>query len=253
MSGAQERSSGLQSGAQASERPAGNVPGGNTAAGNTPGDNVPGGNIPGGNVPGGNVPGGSGAAGSVTGATSASVPDQSVSRGETTSSYARGTAITPSYGTTASEGTSTQGGSLGGVLSMLAGLLAFLTGLSAVVRQSFYPAEAGYAYRWTIHGWGWVLLILGALLFAVGACALLGMVWARAVGVGLAVLTSVAGFLFLAYTPIWGTILVALSVIAIWGLLRTNSEEDIGGADSMGYESTTMDTGSTTTSSRSRM
>jgi hypothetical protein len=238
MSGPQERSSDLQSGAQASQPPAGNVPGGN----------VPSGDVPGGNVPGGNV---SGTTGNATGATSASMRDQPVSRGETTSSYGRSTGTTPSYGTTASRGTTTQGGSLGGVMCMVAGLITFLAGLAAVVRQSFYPALPGYAYRWTIHGWGWVLLVLGALLFAVGACALLGMAWARAVGVGLAVLTSVVGFLFLAYTPIWGTILVALSVIAIWGLLRTDSEEDNGGGDSMGYGSTTMESGSTTTSPRS--
>jgi hypothetical protein len=108
----------------------------------------------------------------------------------------------------------------GGVLSVVAGLLTFLAGLAAVVRQHFYPTLAGYAYSWNVRDWGIILLVLGVLLFAAGACTLLGMGWARAVGVGIAILTAVAGFLFLAYAPIWGVIIVAVSVIAIWGLLH---------------------------------
>ncbi len=77
-----------------------------------------------------------------------------------------------------------------------------------------------YAYNIHAYDWGWILLALGVVLFAVGACALLGMAWARYLGVGVAVLTAIAGFLFLPYTPIWGIVIVALSVVAIWGLLH---------------------------------
>lgn len=126
---------------------------------------------------------------------------------------------------------------IGGVLSMVAGLVAFFTGLAAVVKQSFFPALPNYAYRWNVHGWGWVLLVLGALLFAAGAVALLGMAFGRIAAVGLAVLTAVTGFLFLAYTPVWGTIVVALSVVAIWALLRDDhaSRAAGGGPGSSGY------------------
>jgi hypothetical protein len=105
------------------------------------------------------------------------------------------------------------------MFSIVAGLLAFLAGLSAIVRAGFYPTLSGYAYSWPIRNWGIVLLVLGVLLFALGACAMLGMGFARPVAVGLAVLTAVAGFLFVAFAPIWGVIIVALSALAIWGLL----------------------------------
>ena len=48
----------------------------------------------------------------------------------------------------------------------------------------------------------------------------LGIVVGLINGVGVAVLSTVAGFLFLPYSPIWGIVLVAVSVIAIWGLLQ---------------------------------
>ncbi len=89
---------------------------------------------------------------------------------------------------------------MGGVLAILAGLLTFFGGLAAVVRSHFYPTLGGYAYRLNVHTWGWILLALGAVMFAVGACALLGMAWARAAGVGLAVLTAIGSFLFLPYS-----------------------------------------------------
>jgi hypothetical protein len=111
----------------------------------------------------------------------------------------------------------------GGVFSIVAGLLAFLAGLSAIVRASFYPTLAGYAYSWPIRNWGIVLLVLGVLLFALGACATLGMGFARLVAVGLAALTAVAGFLFVAFAPIWGVIIVGISAIAIWGLLHDSA------------------------------
>jgi len=108
----------------------------------------------------------------------------------------------------------------GGVFSLVAGLLTFLAGLAGILRASFYPTLSGYAYSWPIRNWGILLLVLGVVLFALGACVLLGMNFARPIGVGVAALTAVAGFLFLAFAPVWGIIIVAVSVLAIWALLH---------------------------------
>jgi len=209
MSRAQERSTGVPTGAQPPQQPAGNV---------------------------------SGTSGSATGATSSSMHDQPTTRTGTTTTTA--TPRARDSGTSAGyesggAGARTSTGGLGGVVAMVAGLLAFFTGLSAVVKQSFYPALPGYAYRWNVHGWGWVLLVLGALLFAAGATYLLGMSFGRIAAVALAVITAVVGFLFLAYTPVWGAIVVALSVIAIWGLLRDDSGGAAAGRGGYGESSTT--------------
>jgi hypothetical protein len=214
------------------------------------------------------VTGTSGTSGSATGATSASMPDQPTSRtGSTTTgttpgttpSYARATGTSASYGQSRS-GTGAGGIGLGGVISMLAGLLAFFTGLAAVVKQSFFTSLPNYAYRWNVHGWGWVLLVLGVLLFAAGATQLLGMGFGKIAAVGLAVLTAIAGFLFLPYTPVWGTIVVAISALAIWACLRGDSSGRAAGGGS-GYGSgessmggtSSMSSGSTTTQRSTRM
>jgi hypothetical protein len=171
----------------------------------------------------GNVSGGS------AGATSTSLHDQPGTYAETTraqpsTSYARGTTTQPSHRRAPAE-RGGGGSSVGGAIAIVAGAVAFLAGLSAVIKRSYYPTLTGYAYNWNVRGWGWVLLVLGALLFAAGVSALLGMSLGRFAGAGLAVLTAVAGFLFLPYFPVWGIILVALSALAIWGLLRDSGTQ----------------------------
>ena len=111
------------------------------------------------------------------------------------------------------------GAVLAGVLMILTGLYGFLVGLAMVLRAPFFVYHGGYLYVWSTHGWGWVELILGAVVFAAGACVLLGMVWARAVGIILATMSAVASFLVLPYYPIWSIIGIAVDLFIIWALV----------------------------------
>jgi hypothetical protein len=106
----------------------------------------------------------------------------------------------------------------GGLFLVLAGLLTFLAGLAFVVRPHFYLVHGLYAYNWGIVAWGWVLFGLGIVTFAVGASHLLGIPLSRPVGMLMAVLTAVAGFMIIAFYPLWGIIIVALGLAALWGL-----------------------------------
>jgi hypothetical protein len=104
----------------------------------------------------------------------------------------------------------------GGIFPVLAGVLTFLFGLGMVVRRHFYVARSAYPYHFSSFGWGWILLVLGVLLFAAGASHMLGLPFGRIVGAGLAVLVGIAGFLALIYSPIWGIIIVALAALALY-------------------------------------
>jgi hypothetical protein len=106
----------------------------------------------------------------------------------------------------------------GGLFLVLAGLLTFLEGLAYVVRPHFYAVHPLYAYNWAIVSWGWVLFGLGIVTFAVGASHLIGIPLSRPVGMVMAVLTAVAGFMILAFSPLGGIIIAALGLAALWGL-----------------------------------
>ncbi len=113
------------------------------------------------------------------------------------------------------------GAVLAGVLMILTGLYGFLDGLAMVLRAPFFVFvhHSSYAYVWSTHGWGWVELILGAVVVAAGVCVILGMVWARVVGVILATLSAVASFMILPYYPIWSIIGIAVDLFIIWALV----------------------------------
>jgi hypothetical protein len=107
---------------------------------------------------------------------------------------------------------------LAAVLMMLSGLWSFLEGLVAIIKQSFFVSTANYTYQFSVHTWGWVHLGLGIVLFAAGACVLLGQAWAKVVGIVLAVFSGIANFMFLPYYPVWSIIVIAIDVFIIWAL-----------------------------------
>jgi hypothetical protein len=108
---------------------------------------------------------------------------------------------------------------LAATLMILGGLWEFFVGITAVIKQTFYLALPNYTFNLSIHAWGWTHLIIGALVVAAGVCLLLGMMWARVVGVVLAVISGLANFLFLPHYPIWSIIVIALDVFIIWALV----------------------------------
>jgi hypothetical protein len=108
---------------------------------------------------------------------------------------------------------------LAGVLMILSGVYGFLAGLAMVIKGGFFVSPSGYAYFWTTRGWGWAELILGAVVFLGGVCVMLGMTWARVLGVFLATLSAIGSFMVLPWYPIWSIILIAVDVFIIWALL----------------------------------
>jgi hypothetical protein len=107
---------------------------------------------------------------------------------------------------------------LAATLMILSGLWGFFEGLVAVLRQSFFVSQPNYTFQFNVHGWGWIHLVLGIVIFAAGVCVLLGQTWAKALGIMLAVFSGIANFLFLPYYPVWSIVVIALDVFIIWAL-----------------------------------
>jgi hypothetical protein len=105
------------------------------------------------------------------------------------------------------------------VMLMIAGIWNFLEGLSALIKSSFYLILPNYAYNLSATGWGWWHLVLGVVVFAVGACLLMDMLWARIAGIVIASLSAISNFLYIPYQPVWSVVIIALDVFVIWALL----------------------------------
>ncbi|MET8136368.1 hypothetical protein ABZV24_31260 [Streptomyces sp. NPDC005251] len=105
-----------------------------------------------------------------------------------------------------------------GVLLLVNGALNILQGISAIAKDDVYARVHDYVYRINLTGWGWILLILGAIAVVAGWGILKEAGWARITGIALASLSMLFQFMFLPYAPIWSVVLLAIDVFIIWAL-----------------------------------
>lgn len=111
------------------------------------------------------------------------------------------------------------GGSLfAGILMLIVGATDILQGVVALNKEAVLNGVSGYAYAFDLTSWGWVHLILGALVALTGFGILAGSRIARYVGIGLAALNLVGQFMWLPYQPVWAVVGMALSAFVIWAL-----------------------------------
>jgi len=108
---------------------------------------------------------------------------------------------------------------LAGTFMVLAGLWSVVVGTVALAHGHVFVTAPNYTFRYDLHSWGWVELIMGIVIFAAGACVFLGMAWARILGAVLAVLSAIANFMFIPYQPVWSIVVIALDAFVIWALL----------------------------------
>lgn len=106
-----------------------------------------------------------------------------------------------------------------GVLLFVDGVLAVLNGVVSLARDNVYTLNGTYTYQFTLTSWGWIHLVVGALLVLTGLGIMSGASWARVVGVGMAAISVVANFMWLPYQPVWAVIAIAIGVFVIWSLL----------------------------------
>jgi hypothetical protein len=104
------------------------------------------------------------------------------------------------------------------VMMMLVGAFQAIAGLVAILDDEFFVATRKYVFKFDTTQWGWIHLILGVVVLLSGVYLLRGSVFARTIGVIMAVLSALTGFAWLPYYPVWGIIFVAIAVSVIWAL-----------------------------------
>jgi hypothetical protein len=105
-----------------------------------------------------------------------------------------------------------------GIMMVIGGIWHALAGIAALVNDKVYISTPNYVYSLDLTGWGWVHLVLGALVAVTGVAVLARMAWGRVVGMILVTLSLVANFLFIPWYPIWSLVIIALDVAVIWAL-----------------------------------
>jgi hypothetical protein len=104
------------------------------------------------------------------------------------------------------------------VMMLTIGVFQAVAGIVALINDEFYVIGQEYVFQFDVTTWGWIHLILGIVIGLAGVALFSGAVWARTVGVILAVLAAIVNFLWLPWYPIWGAIMIAVAVFVIWAL-----------------------------------
>ena len=104
------------------------------------------------------------------------------------------------------------------IMMIVVGALDVLQGLAAIIKQTYFVVGPNYVFKLNVTSWGWINLILGAVILLAGIGLLSGAVWARTVGVIMAVLIAISNFMWLPYYPVWSIIVIATSIVVIWAL-----------------------------------
>ena len=101
----------------------------------------------------------------------------------------------------------------------LAGVLGVIDGIVALSRSKFYTPNSSYVFA-DLRTWGWITLIVGALLIIAAMGVFSGSGFARWFGIAMAGLNAIAFFgapSAQAY-PFWSLIVFALDVLVIYAL-----------------------------------
>jgi hypothetical protein len=102
------------------------------------------------------------------------------------------------------------------------GVFQFLAGITALAKDgaSIYAATADKTYVLSLDTttWGWLHLLLGIVIFLAGLGVLAGQVWARTVGVIVALISAIVNFAFIPIYPVWAILIIVLDVAVIWAL-----------------------------------
>jgi hypothetical protein len=105
------------------------------------------------------------------------------------------------------------------VIMIMVGVLHAIEGFVALFKDSYYLVHpSGLVLSFNYTAWGWTHIILGLLIAGAGAGLFSGRMWARVVGIAVAVLSLLGNFAFTSAYPIWSATLIIIDVFIIYAL-----------------------------------
>lgn len=105
-----------------------------------------------------------------------------------------------------------------GFVMILVGSMHAIWGLVAIINDAFYVATPEYFLKFNVTTWGWIHLLAGIIIVLAGFAVFSGAVWARTVGVIMALVSAIANFASIPYYPVWAICMIAIDIAVIWAL-----------------------------------
>ena len=105
-----------------------------------------------------------------------------------------------------------------GVLLLILGTLNFIEGLAAIGNAHFFVHNTHYIAG-SLKTWGWVVLVIGVVEWAVGCGVFVKNQLSRWAGVVILALNLIVQLLMIPAYPFWSLAIFTLDILAIYGLI----------------------------------
>jgi hypothetical protein len=111
-------------------------------------------------------------------------------------------------------------------LLFVVGAFNLIDGIAAIARSHVFVANAHYVFA-NLRAWGWITTILGILLLLAAVGVLAGNALARWFAVAVIGLNAIDQMFFIPAYPFWSLTIIAIDVVALWGLCVYGSRENL--------------------------
>jgi predicted membrane metal-binding protein len=111
-------------------------------------------------------------------------------------------------------------------LLVTVGFFNLIDGIAAIANSHVFIANAHYVVG-DLRAWGWIVLILGVLQLIAAVAILAGSQAARWFAVVVIGLNAIGQMLFIPAYPFWSLLIIAVDVVALWGLCAYGSRENL--------------------------
>jgi hypothetical protein len=105
-----------------------------------------------------------------------------------------------------------------GIALIMIGIFHAIAGFAEIIDSDSYVLTQQYVLKFNATTWGWIHLIGGIIVIFAGFGVFRGAVWARTVGVIIAMISAIANFAWLLYMPLWSILMIFIAVSIIWAL-----------------------------------
>lgn len=107
---------------------------------------------------------------------------------------------------------------------MLSGTLSAIQGFLAVINHNWSMWNNDGVPYGSTYAWGWWTLLVGVIVFAIGAALRRGSMFARTVAVFVAAGSLISQFISLNLAPLWSLTVIIIDVLVIWAVIVHGKE-----------------------------
>ena len=114
------------------------------------------------------------------------------------------------------------------ILLLVVGFFNMIYGIAAIANSHVFVANAHYVFA-NLRTWGWITLIIAVLQLASAGGILVGNQLARWFAVVVVGLSAIDMMFFIPAYPFWALAIIAMDVVALYGLCAYGSRENLAG------------------------